>query len=145
MLRIVPSKPVLMARKNHSSPPDEMAWRRTDDKPSFEPVLARFTDAYMRHSASMCYFQTIWRKVCFYCTQFEVSVQCVLLWLCTTDGRHLQFIFFGNSTSIRFLRQLHFQTFTILAYGRMYKIIRQKKDHNRGLDPSAFCSLIILI
>ena len=26
-----------------------MAWHRTGDKPLFEPMLARFTDAYMRH------------------------------------------------------------------------------------------------
>ena len=26
-----------------------MAWRRICDKPLFEPMLTRFTDAYMRH------------------------------------------------------------------------------------------------
>ena len=26
-----------------------MAWRRTGDKPLSEPMLTRFTDAYMRH------------------------------------------------------------------------------------------------
>ena len=26
-----------------------MAWRRTGDKPLPEPMLAQFTDAYMRH------------------------------------------------------------------------------------------------
>ena len=26
-----------------------MAWRRIGDKPSSEPMLTRFTDAYMRH------------------------------------------------------------------------------------------------
>ena len=30
-----------------------MAWRRTDDKPSFEPMIAFVADAYMRHSAAM--------------------------------------------------------------------------------------------
>ena len=30
-----------------------MAWRRTGDKPLFEPMMAQFNDAYMRHSASM--------------------------------------------------------------------------------------------
>ena len=32
-----------------------MAWRQTDDKPFYEPMMAYFTDAYMRHSASMFY------------------------------------------------------------------------------------------
>ena len=26
-----------------------MAWRRIDDKPLSQPILTRFTDAYMRH------------------------------------------------------------------------------------------------
>ena len=30
-----------------------MAWRRTGDKPLSEPMMAKFTDAYMRQSASM--------------------------------------------------------------------------------------------
>ena len=30
-----------------------MAWRRTGDKPLSEPMIVSFTDAYMRHSASM--------------------------------------------------------------------------------------------
>ena len=30
-----------------------MAWRRTGDKPLSEPMMTRFNDAYMRHSASM--------------------------------------------------------------------------------------------
>ena len=30
-----------------------MAWRRTGDKPSFEPMMAQCTDAYMNHPASM--------------------------------------------------------------------------------------------
>ena len=30
-----------------------MAWRRRGDKPLPEPMLTQFTDAYMRHSASM--------------------------------------------------------------------------------------------
>ena len=30
-----------------------MAWRRPGDKPLSEPVIVSFTDAYMRHSASM--------------------------------------------------------------------------------------------
>ena len=32
-----------------------MAWRRIGDKPLSEPMMALFTDAYMRHSASMSY------------------------------------------------------------------------------------------
>ena len=30
-----------------------MAWRRPDDKPLSEPMMAQFTDAYMRHLALM--------------------------------------------------------------------------------------------
>ena len=30
-----------------------MVWRRSVDKPLFEPMVAWFTGAYMRHSASM--------------------------------------------------------------------------------------------
>ena len=30
-----------------------MAWRRPGDKPLSEPMVAEFTDAYMRHSASI--------------------------------------------------------------------------------------------
>ena len=30
-----------------------MAWRRPGDKPLSEPMMGLFTDAYMRHSASM--------------------------------------------------------------------------------------------
>ena len=30
-----------------------MAWRRPGDKPLSEPMMVSFTDAYMRHSASM--------------------------------------------------------------------------------------------
>ena len=30
-----------------------MAWRRPGDKPLFGPMMASFTDAYMRHSALM--------------------------------------------------------------------------------------------
>ena len=29
------------------------AWRRSGDKPLSEPMMVSFTDAYMRHSASM--------------------------------------------------------------------------------------------
>ena len=31
----------------------EMAWHRTSDKPLSEPMMTQFSDAYMRHSASM--------------------------------------------------------------------------------------------
>ena len=30
-----------------------MAWRRLDAKPLAEPMLTRFTDAYMRHQGEM--------------------------------------------------------------------------------------------
>ena len=30
-----------------------MAWRRPVDKPLSEPMMVKFIDAYMRHSASM--------------------------------------------------------------------------------------------
>ena len=30
-----------------------MAWRRPGDKPLSEPMMVKFNDAYMRHSASM--------------------------------------------------------------------------------------------
>ena len=30
-----------------------MAWRQTGTKPLSEPLLAKLTDAYMRHSAEM--------------------------------------------------------------------------------------------
>ena len=30
-----------------------MAWRRLGDKPLSEPMMVSFTDAYMRHSASV--------------------------------------------------------------------------------------------
>ena len=32
----------------------KMAWRRPGDKPLSQLMMAQFTDAYMRHSASMC-------------------------------------------------------------------------------------------
>ena len=36
-----------------------MAWRRPGDKPLSEPMMACFDDAYMRHSASMSYTDSI--------------------------------------------------------------------------------------
>ena len=44
-LKFVPSSPV------HNKPAlaQVMAWLRTGDKPLPEPMLAQFTDAYMRH------------------------------------------------------------------------------------------------
>ena len=30
-----------------------MAWRRPGEKPLSDPMMVKFTDAYMRHSASM--------------------------------------------------------------------------------------------
>ena len=48
-LKFVPKGPI-------SSVPElvqKMAWRRTGDKPSSEPITTQFNDANMRHSASM--------------------------------------------------------------------------------------------
>ena len=44
-LKFVPKGPI----NNKWALVQAMAWRRTDDKPFPEPMLTRFTDAYMRH------------------------------------------------------------------------------------------------
>ena len=44
-LKFVPKGPI----DNRSALVQVMAWRWTGDKPSLEPVLSQFTDAYMRH------------------------------------------------------------------------------------------------
>ena len=44
-LKFVPKRPI----DNKSALVQVMAWRRTGDKPLPEPMLAQFTDAYMRH------------------------------------------------------------------------------------------------
>ena len=36
-----------------------MAWRRTGDKPLSEPMMIQFNDAYMRHSASLSYYNCL--------------------------------------------------------------------------------------
>ena len=44
-LKFVPRSPI----DNKPALVEVMAWRRTGDKPLHEPMLAQFTDAYMRH------------------------------------------------------------------------------------------------
>ena len=44
-LKFVPRSPV----DNKPALVQVMAWRQTGDKPSPEPVLAQFPDAYIRH------------------------------------------------------------------------------------------------
>ena len=48
-LNFVPRGPV----DNIPSLGQMMAWHRSGDKPLSEPMVVYFTDAYMRHSASM--------------------------------------------------------------------------------------------
>ena len=48
-LNFVPKGPI----DNNSSLVKVMALRRTGDKPLPEPMMTRFSDAYMRHPASM--------------------------------------------------------------------------------------------
>ena len=50
-LKFVPKGPI----DNDPALVKIMAWRRIGDKPLSEPMLALFTDAYMRHSASINY------------------------------------------------------------------------------------------
>ena len=40
--------------KNNTALVQIMAWHWSGDKPLSEPMMVSFTDAYMRHSASMC-------------------------------------------------------------------------------------------
>ena len=44
-LKFVPRSPI----DNTPAMVEVMAWRRIGDKPLHEPMLAQFTDAYMRH------------------------------------------------------------------------------------------------
>ena len=44
-LKYIPSSPI----DNKPALVQVMAWRRIGDKPSSEPMLIRFTDAYMRN------------------------------------------------------------------------------------------------
>ena len=44
-LKFVPRVPI----DNKLALVQEMAWRRTGDKPLPEPMMTQFTDAYMRH------------------------------------------------------------------------------------------------
>ena len=45
LLQFVPKGPI----DNKPALVQVMAWRRTGDKPLSEPMLTKFTDAYMRH------------------------------------------------------------------------------------------------
>ena len=44
-LKFVPKSPI----DNNPALVQVMAWRRIGDKPLHEPMMAQFTDAYMRH------------------------------------------------------------------------------------------------
>ena len=48
-LKFVPEGPI----NNIPALVQIMAWRRSGDEPLSEPMMVLFTDAYMRHSASM--------------------------------------------------------------------------------------------
>ena len=48
-LKFVPEDPI----DNKAALVQVMAWRRTDVKPLPEPMLTQFTDAYMRHYATV--------------------------------------------------------------------------------------------
>ena len=48
-LKYVPRGPI----DNKPALVQVMAWRRTGDKPLSEPLMTQFSDAYIRHSASM--------------------------------------------------------------------------------------------
>ena len=48
-LKFVPKGPI----NNIPALVQVMAWRRSGDKPLSDPMMVKFTDAYMRHSASM--------------------------------------------------------------------------------------------
>ena len=40
-----------------------VAWRRTGNKPLYDPMITHFTDAYMRrHWASMSFKQAVWSR-----------------------------------------------------------------------------------
>ena len=49
-LKFVPKGPI----NNKLALIQVMVWRRTGDKPLFEPMLTHFTDVYMRHYGEMC-------------------------------------------------------------------------------------------
>ena len=48
-LKFVPKGPI----NNIPALVQVMAWHRSGDKPLSDPMMVKFTDAYMRHSASM--------------------------------------------------------------------------------------------
>ena len=49
-----------------------MAWRQLGDKPLSEPMMTKFGDAYMRHSASMSWLQYI----CLFDSDSSISLLC---------------------------------------------------------------------
>ena len=55
-MTFVPKGPI----DNKSSLVQGMAWRRTGVRPLPEPVLTKFTDAYMRHSGEMKSYRFHW-------------------------------------------------------------------------------------
>ena len=65
-----------------------MAWRRTGDKPLSEPMMPKFNDAYMRHSASMSlhpksksyYLCITWKNGIHSCLHFVFYAQ-QIVWL----------------------------------------------------------------
>ena len=48
-LKFIPKSPI----KNIPALVQMMFWHRTGDKSLFEPMMAKFTGAYMRHSAAI--------------------------------------------------------------------------------------------
>ena len=67
-LNIVPRGPI------NNIPPlvQRMAWRRTGDKLSSEPIMAYFNDAYMGHAASVSW------NIGMFKTLFEFATMCIL-------------------------------------------------------------------
>ena len=66
-----------------------MTWRRPGDKPLTEPMMACFVDAYMRHSASMSYWQ------------FSV-LTVIMLYVCMLHRSHLEEIFVKGCLEISY-------------------------------------------
>ena len=54
-----------------------MAWRRPGDKPLSEPMMVKFTDAYMRHSASIKFLRLLFSYVQ-YCAIVERDISIAL-------------------------------------------------------------------
>ena len=78
LLKFVPKSPF----DNKAALVQVMSWRRTGDKPSSEPMLKRFTDAYMQYYGEMRY-EVMWRRnrfdferVCVRINQTDSYVSC---------------------------------------------------------------------